>query len=408
MPYYSNYSVKGVHISDILEEADNRNHSSEYFSGYNSENKSLSFATYVPSVHPFNYNTNINEYYSNKFTGTNKGYIPKGYAPTLIPRFESSRSDGGAEITIYYKNNSDDKRSGNGVLNIKIKHSDGTQYSKVIEECPACIIIGLIGAGGGGAGGGGWWTGKEAFGGGCAAFAAVHIELPWASKNEFVPVVRMNLGNGGTGGNAWSNGAQGGASTFEFYFSDTRTWKKCVSIEGGKGGRNIPIDAIYSPTTELAISKAEIDSINNQILGQTGYGRITITNSVRNWSWGSGAFSYMPGNYFDPSRDDRYNQINRSFGRLSSGLRQDNSFVYGNYSRGGHYDKYTTIAKVHNRWWNGKSSVYGACGSISETGNGGNGGIGAGGGAGCSSANIFDTKIGNGGNGGPAGFKIYW
>lgn len=397
MPDYPNYKVNGRAISNILEYSEYRSNTSP-FNGYKYENKEMTFASFISNYHPFSYNTEINNYFSNKITSINKGCAAKGFAPVLNIKYETSNSDGGKDIVVKFKG------TGNaldlGIL--RIEKSDGNSYE---IDCPTCIIIGLIGAGGGGAGGGGWWTGKLAFGGGSAPLVALHIELPY-KQSDYVNVLKIHLGSGGNGGNAWSNGSNGSDTTLDFYIDGN--WSRIAKLSGGKGGTNHPINTLWADTTDLAITEAQLNLGSNLILGTQGYGRITIVNSVRQWTWGYGNYSYMPGNYYDYSRDDSYNQANEWFGKLTSGYSASNSYIYGRGEHWQYYDKYTTIAKNHNRWWTGKFSVYGDGGGIGQSSSGGTGGIGAGGGAGCAATNLFDGGIGKGGRGGSAGFKIYW
>lgn len=395
---YSLYKVNNRSISDILESSANRQNISP-FSGYKYLNREMTFALFNSYYHPFSYNTEINSYFSNNITSINKGCAANGFAPVLNIRYETSNSDGGKDIVVKFKGTGNALDSGK--INVEI--SGKTYY---VHNCPTCIIIGLIGAGGGGAGGGGWWTGKEAFGGGCAAFVALHIEMPY-KQTEYTDVLKIHLGNGGNGGNAWSNGSRGEETTLDF-FSEGE-WHRIISINGGEGGLNQPINTIYAESTDLAISTATINTVDKYVYGNKGYGRITIVNSVRQWSWGSGNYAYMPGNYYAGSMDDRYNQVYYGFGRLTSGSSYSNSYVYWSKEvTTGYWDKYTTLAKNHNRWWTGKYSVYGEGGSIGGSSSGGTGGIGAGGGAGCAATNLFDGGIGKGGRGGSAGFKLYW
>jgi hypothetical protein len=397
MPDYPNYKVNGRAINDILEYSENRSNTSQ-FNEYKHSNNIMTFASFNSYYHPFSFNTKINDYFANKNTSINKGCAAKGFAPLLNVRYETSNDDGGKEVIIKYKGTGNPLDFGK----LKIEKS-GSSYE---IDCPTCIVLGLIGAGGGGAGGGGWYTGKEAFGGGCAALVALHIEMPY-TKTDYVDVLRINLGAGGSGGGAWNNGSNGGATTLDFYYENE--WHRIAYINGGKGGQNQPINTAHAPSTDLAISLAFLETVDKDIYGSQGNGRITIVNNVRQWSWGKGNYSYMPGNYYAGSMDDSYNQVYYSFGKLTSGSSYSNSYIYypGAITTG-YYDKYTTIAKNHNRWWLGKYSVYGAGGSIGESSSGGTGGIGAGGGAGCPATNIFDGGIGKGGRGGAAGLKLYW
>lgn len=396
MPDYVNYKVNGRAISDILEYSEDRLNTAQ-FNEYRHSNNIMTFASFNSYYHPFSFNTNINDYFANKNTSINKGCAAKGFAPLLNVRYETSNDDGGKEVIIKYKG------TGNPLDFGKLKvEKSGSSYE---FDCPTCIVIGLIGAGGGGAGGGGWWSPKESFGGGCAALVALHIEMPY-TKTDYVNVLRINLGAGGSGGGAWMDGSNGGATSLDFYYEDK--WHRIASINGGKGGKNQSIDGTaYAETTDLAISLAFLDTVNKDIYGSQGNGRITVVNSVRQWSWGKGNYSYMPGNYYAGSMDDSYNQVNNTFGDLTSGTSKTNASIYYNGSKENinlfYYDTYRK-----NKWRSGKYSVYGAGGLVYTSSSGGTGGIGAGGGAGCQAQNIFDGGIGNGGRGGAAGLKLYW
>lgn len=389
MPDYPNYKVNAVPISNILEYSENRTNISP-FAGYKYENKEMTFASFISNYHPFSYNTGINNYFANKTTFINKGCAAKGFAPLLNTRFETTNNDGNKEVVIQFCG------TGNPL---------GVGFLRIVKDnvvttarCPTCVIIGVIGAGGGGAGGGGWWTPKESFGGGSAALVALHIEMPFYMTN-FVDVLRVRLGSGGNGGNAWKNGSSGSETTVDF-FSEGE-WHRIAYIDGGKGGENLPKNRSWIPTTDPAISVAYINTVDKYIFGKQGNGRITIVNSVRQWSTGiTGAHPYLPGNYYSDSKDDRYDQATAFFGPLTSGDSTYSQYIHS-------YSGSAQGTRRGNVWHSGKYSVYGVGGNVGNS-SGGNGGIGAGGGAGASSANIFDSGIGKGGKGGSAGLKIYW
>lgn len=419
MPDYTNYKVKGINISDILEKSENRYSSFNTlrfeFSGFYDQHNHMDFALYVPDVHPFNYNTDINYYYSNYVTEINKKYIPKGYAPLLTPRYESGADDGGKEILISYRNTGS-RRSDFGELLITTLWDNGQKSSRIIKNCPTCIIVGIIGAGGGGAGGyGNFWNPWETFGGGCGPFVALHVELPYLFKRsseskEWKTVLDIYLGSGGLGGSPSNRGEDGDDTRVYFESKDSRV---PLILHGGRGGRGYDSDTSWGKSTELAITTADLGQLDLTTFGSEGWGRVTICNSVRDWSKKIpeidndryGAFSYMPGNYYHPGMDDSYNQYSYKFGPLTSAKdAEQNSYIYSpamfmGYSESEEYR--------NNKWFIGKHSLFGRGGTVSNDANGGNGGIGAGGGAGKPGGFTSATQS-SGGNGGPAGFKIYW
>lgn len=393
MPYYTNYKSNNNSISEYLETSENRIDTSlsDNFKNFNFNNSTMNFAQYISFYHPFYVDTKIQYKYTNKVNNTiNKGCAAKGFAPILIPRY-SDISSGGTNIIEF-------KGTGSAVNNgtIRIRQENDPNPLKEIPA-PTCIILGVIGSGGGGAGGSSWWVPGKSYGGGCGAFVALHIELPYKST-EWTEVVRIKLGAGGNGGSNFSSGSDGEPTTIEF--KDSGEWKKIVTIEGGKGGNNIKRDSIISPSTDLAISRATINIVDKSILGNQGYGRVTIVESVRNWSWGVGNFAYMPGNYWDPTQDDNYEQVDENFGRLTSSINPEYSIITGTKD-------YNYIDDGRSIWYCGKASVF-AAGGKAIKGFSAVGGYGAGGSSGSAGTNVFNANISKGGHGGPATFKIYW
>lgn len=406
MPDYTNYKVNGRAISDILEYSEDRSRIFPFNEFKNNNSGIMSFASFDSYYHPFTFDAKINYYFANKNISINKGCAAKGFAPVLNIRYETTNGDGGKDVVVKFKGTGNALDLGK----LKVEKSDGSSYE---FDCPTCIIIGLIGAGGGGAGGSGWWTGKDSYGGGCAALVALHIEMPY-SETEYVNVLRIHLGEGGAGGTAWNSGSRGSETTLDFYYADD--WHRIAYINGGEGGPiyesmyNVAGGDIY---TDLAISIAYLNTVDKYIYGSQGKGRITIANSIRNYALSYGNYPYLPGNYYDRYRDERYQQVYCYFGPLTSAWDGHDlsslRYIYypGNYSIS-HFKSRTAWFSGVAQWFRGKFSIYGEGGQISDSSSGGTGGIGAGGGAGCPAQNIFDGWIGNGGRGGSAGLKLYW
>jgi len=409
---YSNITANGRSISDIIQDYDNRTNSADFFSGYYSGEKvrlvngvwtdvnnysAVRFATYNSNYHPFNYVTNINEFFHNSYdSSANKGYIPNGLAPILNNRYSVAANK---TITLKFKG------TGNLLDNGTLYWYEGDSLVKTFS-CPSSIIVGIQGSGGGGAGGGGWYTGKISYGGGCGPLCYFHIEMPYTRTAE-TNVLQVVLGSGGSGGGRWNSGSNGSSTTIKFWNND---WVTVASVEGGHGGLITDNNVVYAPSDEPAISRVTFyQSINSSIYGNIGMGRITVVPNGRYYyAPNAGTFAYIPGNYTNGAMNDAFVQYFRTTPRISSG---SNSYGYisGSYGQDYTYNqKWTTIARVYNEWHCGWSSISGAGGGITDGSDGKAGGCGAGGGAGAPATNIFDGGGGSGGSGGPAGIKIYW
>lgn len=412
MASYNNYKMYGRSISDILEDSAGRYSSLSGMNNYNVADSKMTFALYYSIYHPFLINTEINRYYQNGIATTNKGYIHKGGAPLLNERSNMCVSHHQVNKIIYSYKGTGNGLDG-GTLYCRTWYTD--EYGEHImvnqaDNCPSSIILGIMGAGGGGAGGGGWYTGKYSYGGGCGPLLILNLELPYKETEE-VNVLRIDPGAGGAGGGPWSNGSNGGQTKVYMWSKTGGYFSHVATLNGGKGGQNVPYGTGSSGGTTLAITTVNFEYPINVTTYSNGdgYGKLTINQSCRSFSWGSGTYAYMPGNYYSTSSEnDNYNQAAYYSPQITSGVYTSQAYLYKGGYTNGYGEKGSLFAT--NRMFYGKSSIYGQGGAYANNGNGNgsNGVWGSGGGGGGSAQNGFDGGIGSGGRGGSAGVKVYW
>lgn len=411
MANYENYKAFGKTLSEIFEDSDNRSNTSTAFSGYYTGTynvrSSMSFASYISAYHPFRIDTRINYYYQNSNNQLNKGLAHKGGAPIL--REQASDSDHGATIIYKFLGAVDDSGLTTGML--KKEKTVGQTTTTNTYTCPSSVIFAVIGAGGGGAGGGGWWTGKRSYGGGCGPILIFNLEMPYKITNGSVDVLKIELGSGGNGGKAWSTGSKGGQT--KIYFKKNNTWVLVATLEGGEGGINIGNGNIaFSPTTDMAITRVTFNNdynISKSVVSNgDGYGKITVNDSCRAFSWGAGTYPYIPGNYYAPGMDDSYDQIDKSGPKITSSTSYDLTYLHPIKSWTTGYQETGSLFAT-NRQYLGKNSRFAKGGNPGGVGKaGGAGSWGSGGGGGGQATTGFDTGISPGGRGGAAGVRIYW
>ena len=249
MPDYPNYKVNGRVISDILEYSENRDNISP-FDGFNNNLKNMSFAKFNSYYHPYNPDTKINSYYSNKNISTNNGCVPKGFAPIL----NNHNIVSGAGKYIFEVTGSGSYYTNSRVRILK----DGSTVKDFYS--PNVLIIGIQGAGGGGQNGStGIAGGKGGKGGGNGGYIPVIIELPYSitSATKFITIT---LGSGGSSEN------NGGNSVLSLGDNS----QTLITLVGGMRGND---SSFYNYKTNT-INNSTLE--NGGIIGNQGEGRIKI------------------------------------------------------------------------------------------------------------------------------------
>lgn len=396
----SQFNIGNRTLSEILEDETGRKNYKN-FTGFRFHGLDLRFASYMNIYHPFRINTHINDYYVNQYTDEggyiNKNYIHKGGAPLLNNHTDFSSENTTSRIVYYY--NTPESMSPYDKGELLMKYENGTEYI-ARESCPSSIVIAVIGAGGGGAGGSGYIQKKKSYGGGSGAIVVANIQFPY-NTNYSGPVFMISVGMGGTGGSPRTKGNDG--QTTSLYMYSSNAWVKMFDIPGAKGGEFLDVDVIYSPSSELALTRANI--LYEEFTASTG-AKFCINTSCRNFNWGSGTFNYIPGDYYNPGLDDNYWQSDYSSPQIVSSYLDDDGKIIS---------MHRTPSSVYvnnngNRAYYGRYSRFGA--SITPPYNystsTGTTGVGAGGSGGQSSTNIFDANLSRGADGGSGGIRIYW
>lgn len=383
----------GRNLSRVFEDSANRTNTSpfnNYLEGDTSNNKQMSFAKYVPSYHPFNYNTNINGMYSNSIVLDNKGCIPKGFAPLLNKQDPISGSgDYKFEVT----------GSGNPYDGSRLRVIKNGSLVKDYGTVPNVLIIGIQGGGGGGQSGTtGIAGGTGGKGGGNGGYIPIIVELPYLSTLA-TTFITISLGSGGgtnsTGGNTLLKLGDNGETL--------------ITLVGGLKGSDSSFYNYRTNTVNNSTLK------NGYILGSQGYGRIMICPQMRYLSAynayadmntvisGYGVCGVSGGGEYYSGTIITFGYCKAARGTLTSGssnsLSVKSGFDDGTYGGDGNAGV-GAGSMMGSGGYSGGGGVFGGSSGGSGT-NGSGGGGGARGG-------IFWTGGGSGGSGGNGAFEIYY